>query len=332
MAAEDSTALRRWLERRAPAWQALEQRLRRQRDDRRRDTDEVMAVVYGANGLGRDLALARRLLPDSRLTRHLHALYLQAHQQIRRPASRFWRDLADGVRVTLPARTARLSAALFTVTLLFLASAAVGWLLVWQYPTLGPLFASKGMIDSLEQGELWTDDLLNIVPSSLLAAGITTNNIVVALTAYVMGALYGLGTLYLVGMNGLMIGGVFALTAHHGLADRLGSFVVAHGLVELSVICVAGACGAALGEALLRPGPLSRPRAFGQAVTATAPVMTAGVVFLVGAGIIEGYISPDPAYGNATRIAVGLGYWLVFLATMTGLPWRRNKAWDRPRS
>jgi uncharacterized membrane protein SpoIIM required for sporulation len=323
MAADDTRALRTWLERRAPAWRNLEQRLRHQRDDRRRDTDEVMSLVSGASGLGRDLALARRLMPEGRLTRHLRALYLNAQQQIRRPAHRFWREAADGLRYTLPASVARLSTALTVVTALFLASAELGWLLVGRFPDLGALFASRDMINGLKQGELWTDDLLNIVPSSLLAAGITTNNIVVALTAYVMGVLYGLGTLYIIGMNGLMLGGVFALTAQYGLAGRLGSFVVAHGLVELSVICVAGACGAVLGEALLRPGDGPRTRAFRAAAATTTPVMLACVVFLVGAGVIEGYISPDPSIGLAPRIAVGIVYWLVFLAIMSGLPWRR---------
>lgn len=322
MAADERGALREWLERRAPAWRQLEQRLRRQRDDHRQDTDEVMALVYGANGLGRDLALAQRLVPDGRLVQHLRALYLAAHQQIRRPAHRLTREAMDGLRHGLPARTARLRTAIMAVTALFLASAGAGFLLVQQFPGLGALFAAPQMIDGLEQGELWTDDLLNIVPSALLAAGITTNNIIVALTAYVLGALYGLGTLYIIGLNGLMLGGVFALTAHHDLAGRLGSFVVAHGVVELSVICVAGACGAALGEALLRPRELPRAAAFRRTVATTAPVMAACVIFLVGAGIIEGYISPDPAYPLGVRVAVGLGYWILFLLVMTGLPGR----------
>ncbi|MDN5747187.1 MAG: stage II sporulation protein M, partial [Pseudonocardia sp.] len=42
-------------------------------------------------------------------------------------------------------------------------------------------------------------------------------------------------------LNGLMLGGAFALTARHGLADRLFEFIVAHGIVELTIVCVAGA-------------------------------------------------------------------------------------------
>lgn len=330
MANDQSAALRHWLERRASAWKHLETLLRHQRDDRRRDTDEVMALVYGANGLGRDLALARRLVPEGRLVRHLRALYLNAQQQIRRPAHRFWRETLDGVRDGLPARVAAIRTAIIAVTALFLAAGVAGWLLVSRFPELGALFASHDMIQGLEQGKLWTDGLLNATPSALLATGITTNNIVVALTAYVLGALYGLGTLYIIGMNGLMLGGVFALTAHHDLAGRLGSFVISHGAVELSVICVAGACGAALGEALLRPGELPRAAAFRRAAATTTPIMVACVLFLVGAGVIEGYISPDPSHPLPVRVAVGLGYWIIFLAVMSGLPWRRSRRGQPP--
>lgn len=315
---DDTAALSSWLERRAPQWQELEERLRHQPEDRKRRTEEVMGLVYGLNGLARDLSLARRVLSDSRLTRYLQGLYLKGHEQLHRPARRLRRDAVASLRQGLPDAVARLRPTLAAVVALFLLCAGVGWLLVAEFPDLGSLFASREMIEALERGELWTDGLLNVVPSSLLAAGITTNNIVVALTAYVMGAFYGLGTLYILATNGLMLGGVFALTARYGLADRLGSFVVAHGLVELSVICMAAAAGVRLGEALVRPGDRPRSEALRGAVGETAPVVAAGVAFLVGSGVIEGYLSPDPGVPLILRVAVGVGYWLVFAAVMGG--------------
>jgi uncharacterized membrane protein SpoIIM required for sporulation len=168
------------------------------------------------------------------------------------------------------------------------------------------------------RGELWTDDLLNVFPSSLLALQIFTNNIAVSLFALCLGVLYGLGTIYIIGMNGLMLGGVFALTAQHGMARRLFEFVCAHGFVELSVICVAGAVGASLGEALARPGHLTRAAAFQAATARGARLMLICAVFLVGAGVIEGYVSPDPSFALGERLAIGLVYWLLFLLVLTG--------------
>jgi len=41
-------------------------------------------------------------------------------------------------------------------------------------------------------------------------------------------------------------------------------------------------------------------------------------VLLVGCGFIEGFISPDPRFPMASRVVVGLGYWLVMWAAMSG--------------
>jgi uncharacterized membrane protein SpoIIM required for sporulation len=174
------------------------------------------------------------------------------------------------------------------------------------------------MVEHVQRGELWTDDLLNVLPSSLLALQIFTNNIVVSLFALCLGVFYGLGTIYIVGMNGLMLGGVFAFTAQHGMASRLFAFVAAHGFVELSVICIAGAVGASLGEALARPGELTRGAAFQRATARGARLMVVCLAFLVGAGVIEGFVSPDVAVPLGVRLAIGLTYWALFLAVLSG--------------
>ena len=139
-------------------------------------------------------------------------------------------------------------------TLIFALAVAGGYALVQRYPELIALFASPELIATVERGQLWTEGLLNIVPSSVLSAQILANNIVVSLFAYCAGFLFGLGTLYILGLNGLMLGAVFAFVGMHGLRGQLFSFIVAHGCVELSVMCLSGAAGAAVGEALIRPG------------------------------------------------------------------------------
>jgi uncharacterized membrane protein SpoIIM required for sporulation len=156
------------------------------------------------------------------------------------------------------------------------------------------------------------------VPSSVLSLQILTNNIVVSLFAYCAGFLFGLGTLYILGLNGLMLGAVFAFTGLHGLDHDLFRFVVAHGCVEISVMCLSGAAGAAVGEALVRPGTATRVEAFQLAALRSGKLILACVLLLVGSGVIEGYISPDPTYPLWTRIVIGLSYWLLMLALLNG--------------
>ena len=207
-----------------------------------------------------------------------------------------------------------------SVSLGFCLAGCAGWWLVASYPELIGLFASEAMIEKVQSGELWTDDLLNVTPSSMLSLGILTNNIVVTLSAASLGVFYGLGTIYIIGLNGLMLGGVFAFTAQHGLAGRLFEFVCAHGFVELSVIAIGGAVGFYIGEAIARPGHLARVESFRRAVSRTSALIVVCVVFLVGAGLIEGYVSPDDRFSLAMRLIIGLGYWVLFLLALIGWP------------
>ena len=207
---------------------------------------------------------------------------------------------------------------LLWTTLIFVLASCAGYALVHRYPELIALFASPDTIATVERGQLWTQGLLNVVPSSMLSVQILTNNIVVSLFAYCLGFLFGLGTLYILGLNGLMLGAIFAFVAEHGLAGALLRFMVAHGCVELSVMCLSGAAGAAIGEALIRPGAGGRLESFRSAALRTGPVLIACALLLVGSGLIEGYISPDPRFSLLARIVVGVGYWCLMVAFLSG--------------
>ena len=54
-------------------------------------------------------------------------------------------------------------------------------------------FASEDMIEHVEQGHLWTEGIINVVPSSMLSVRILANNIVVSVFAFCAGIFLGLG-------------------------------------------------------------------------------------------------------------------------------------------
>ena len=254
----------------------------------------------------------------ARSRNYLERIYLQLHRTIFRSPARIDRSSSLVRTRRRRGRATELRWHIAAVGALFAVSTAAGWWLISAFPDLVSLFASNEMIEHVQRGELWTDDLLNVFPSSLLAVRIFTNNIMVSLFAMCLGVLYGLGTIYIIGMNGFMLGGVFAFTSQHGMARRLFEFVCAHGFVEISVILVAGAVGASLGEALARPGHLPRAAAFQRATARGARLMVVALVFLVGAGVLEGYVSPDLGVPLAARLAIGLGYFALFALVLSG--------------
>jgi uncharacterized membrane protein SpoIIM required for sporulation len=308
----------RWFEYRLPVWQAAAERLARIERGKSAPPDMVISAVREYPEIARDLAIARRHAPTGMLTRHLERTYLHLHRMIFRRPERLKQDL-ERIFLSGAANAAyALRWHIAWVTALFLLCAAAGYWLIASFPELATLFASEDMIDGLAAGQLWTEGILNIMPSSVLSVQIFTNNIAVALTTLCLGVFYGLGTVYIIGLNGLMLGGVFALTERYGLAGRLFEFIAAHGFVELSVICLAGAVGASLGEALARPGELTRSAAFRKATARGGELVLVGAAFLVGAGLIEGHVSPNPAFPLSARLAIGLTYWVLLLLTLSG--------------
>ncbi len=296
---------------------------------RRRGSDvrDALRVVSDYRAAARELGAARgSRAPDAaRTAEHLEAVYSDLHDVIHRPARRFWRVLLELFRTRVPTALGRMRVHLLAVTLLFVASAVTGYWLVLTYPDLIALFADPKLIATVERGELWTDGLLNVTPSAVLSVSILTNNIVVSLFAFCSGVVFGLGTFYLVGMNGVSLGAIFAFTGQHGLAGRLFDFVVAHGCVELSCICIAGAAGAFVGEALIRPGELTRAEAFRIAAGEGVRVLVAVTLLLLVCGFIEGFISPDPEVPRWARLTIGVGYFLFMISFLRGYVFGRSR-------
>ncbi len=139
-----------------------------------------------------------------------------------------------------------------------------------------------------------------------------------SLFAYCAGFVFGLGTLYILGLNGLMLGAVFAFTSQHGLGAALFRIIVAHGCVEISVMCLSGAAGAAVGEALIRPSHGNRMESFRIAALRSGKLLIACAVLLVGSGLIEGYISPRRLFPLWARLVIGIGYWIFMIALLRG--------------
>jgi uncharacterized membrane protein SpoIIM required for sporulation len=95
--------------------------------------------------------------------------------------------------------------------------------------------------------------------------------------------------------------------------------------VELSCICIAGAAGAYLGEALVRPGERTRAEAFRAAATQCIRVMVAVTLLLIVCGFIEGYVSPDPEVPRWARVTIGVGFWLFMLSFLRGYVFGRSR-------
>jgi len=134
-----------------------------------------------------------------------------------------------------------------------------------------------------------------------------TNNIRVAINAFAFGALFGVGTLLLLFHNGLFaFGGPLQVCIRHGMGFRLINFMIAHGVIELTTIFIAGGAGMLIGFAILFPGDLPRWQAVREKSKEALVLIMGCFPLLVIAGLIEGLISLNRHVETPIRITVAV--------------------------
>ena len=274
-----------------------------------------------------DLARAQRDWPDEPVHSYLNGLVGRGHGVVYRRGGRVWRRIRDFYAEALP-RTYRQAwpYLLASAALLFVPAIASFFVILANPDSATAVGASPDLIDQVRHHKLWTD----IPPQVRAIAGgaIMANNIIVVMVAFGVGVVFGLPVIYILVTNGMSLGGLFGLTAAYGLAGGLFDFVIAHGVLELSVIVAEGAAGLMMGWALVSPGNRRRVDALVDA-TRRAFILVIGLApLLVIAGTIEGNISPSDA-PFAVKLAIGLMTGLLYYSYLL-LAGRRRKVIEVP--
>jgi uncharacterized membrane protein SpoIIM required for sporulation len=289
-------------------WESLSELLERaQKDPQRLSPSDVERLASLYRAASSDLALAKRDFPRHRISHFLNQLVARAHAILYQGEPLVWKTLAAFASGGFP----RLFRETFTFTLtaflmftlpgLFAGFAVASspdsalWLLPAEVQQLIPIVEDK---------ELWIDISMEERPYA--SSFIMQNNIRVSFLAFASGVSGGLLTFWILVQNGLILGGLLGLTAYHGIGFELATFVVGHGVIELSVIFMAGGSGLMLGWALLRPGLMRRRDALAIAARKAVQLLGGAAPWLVVAGIIEGFVSPNENIPWSVKWSVGI--------------------------
>ncbi|MFH0823017.1 MAG: stage II sporulation protein M [Pseudomonadota bacterium] len=180
----------------------------------------------------------------------------------------------------------------------------VGFLLGLYDSGFIELLLPNRIIDRVESGEVWFDGLYAAAPLS--SSRLMTHNVSVTFLLVALGITFGIGTLYLLALNGLLIGTAAALCHAHGLSLEFWSFVLPHGTLELTAVQLAGAAGLIIGHALIDPGRYKRSEYLAHRGPLAGKLAMGCVPLLIAAGIIEAFLSPSPLSAWA-KLAVAAG-------------------------
>ena len=165
-----------------------------------------------------------------------------------------------------------------------------------------------------------TDKVTETGTNAGFSAAIFTNNARVALVAYAGGLTGGAITVVSLVFNGLLVGLIAGLAVQAGSGEAFWRLVVPHGVLELSLIVVAGAAGLRTGWALVHPGHRTRVEALAVEGRAGVEMALGAALLLVPTGLVEGFVTPR-GLSLWSALAVGVALGAVFWA----LVWWRGR-------
>lgn len=279
-----------FLESRLAKWKRLEELTVRVSRFRLKDLSGEEVREFGRlyRRTAADLAIAREEVRDQRLVNYLNHLVARAHGAIYRSESSGFGVFVSFFRYEFPSvfrKTFRYTLISFAV---FMLSALFAY---------GACFFDEGFADRIDPGlreaiashTNWTEAVNRANP--LASTSIQTNNITVTFVTFAGGLLAGLGTLFALFRNGVLLGTVFELCIRYRFWE-IPIFIAAHGVIELTAIFIAGGAGLLVGKALLVPADMRRIDALVTNGLLAIKLILGTIPMLVIAGLIEGFISP----------------------------------------
>jgi uncharacterized membrane protein SpoIIM required for sporulation len=140
------------------------------------------------------------------------------------------------------------------------------------------------------------------------------NNVRIGFQTFAGGLAFGVGSIWFLAANGVVIGAVSGYLTEIGYARTFWSFVAGHSSFELIAIVLSGAAGLRLGLAVIAPGDLSRKAALVAAAKPAVRVMYGAAVLFLIAAFVEAFWSPQTAIPFGAKIAVGAAGWVLLAA------------------
>ena len=318
---------------RSPRWNAFAATLAvAQRHGLRALGEEgVRAFVSEYRDLASDLARLRTAAQGRETPElfYLSRLLAGAHNLLYLGRSLTLADVVRLVAIDAPREVRRSWRPILLAGALLFGPALIAYSAVVRHPAVAATFIPAGMLDRAEEGVRRAREGTGYIPDPqifrpTMASQIIANNVQVTFGVFALGITAGVGSLLLLVLNGVSLGGVLGLYQSKGIAKLLLAFVAPHGVLELTAVCIAGGAGFLLAAALLLPGRRTRKRALVENGQRAIRLVAAATVLLLVAGTLEGFVSPIPSWPLQAKFAVSAATLVLLVLYLSAGRWQRT--------
>lgn len=301
-------------------WQRFEQQLDAlEQKKRHRETIALNHFTEDYRQICHLLALAQERQYSPYLIDHLNDLALRGHQHFYRRSGHVLHDTVQFILWGFPQAVRREYRFVWLGVALFFIPALVMGLLTYFNPdmiySVYPPDAVKNftsMYDPAKQASMVLER--GSSDDWQMFGFYIRNNIGIGFQTFASGILLGIGAIFNLLFNGVVIGAVAGYLTELGYNETFWPFVIGHGAFELTAIAIAGGAGIKLGYGLLAPGRLSRKQSLIKAAREAMPLVYGVFFFLLIAAFLEAFWSSSSTLSVQTRLWAGACFWLMSIS------------------
>lgn len=267
--------------------------------------------------LCQQLAIARKRGYSPQVVERLQSLTQRGHAVLYRAAPPQWRRALEFFLAEFPALVRAQRGCLWAAVIVFVLPLVVSFVAVQLSPELIYTVHSpeevaeyESMYDPADpQRKLGRDSGSDVAMFGMYVM----NNVSIGLRTFAAGLLAGIGSIYVLVMNGLMIGGVAGHLQQVGHGDPFWRFVAGHSAPELTAIVLSGAAGLRLGLDLIAPGRRRRVDALIEGGRVGAKLCLGVFAMLLFAAFVEAFWSSIGWIPAWIKYSVGGLMWTIVL-------------------
>lgn len=255
------------------------------------NASELKEYLKLMKNVSHHLAYSRTHYSESPICQYLNELSVRAHNHLYIVKKSNFKSVIDYFKSGFVSRLKANRYYIFVSFLLFMLGFLVSYIMVFNNPQTASFFLPSEFLQMQDwdmKDSPWQEGQF-----FYLSSFVTVNNIGVSIRAFVFGITAGILTIYVLLVNGGLLGALSSLVMNSASNSLyFWALILPHGIIELSAIFIAGGAGLRIGKALLIPGQYKRKDALIKSAKEAVMLMPGVIILLIIAGLIEGFFTP----------------------------------------